>query len=86
MAEPEHLAEKRHRGRPPLAVRPIRFRINLWLRPGEDDDLITYFSQIAIGRRPSVVKSALRSGGMQTGPLVAETEDDDKDFAANFLS
>jgi hypothetical protein len=80
------VANKKRRGRPPLTARPIRFRINLWLRPGEDDDLITYFSQIAIGRRPSVVKSALRAGGMQAGPLAGEAEDDDQDFAAGFLS
>jgi hypothetical protein len=80
------VAEKRRRGRPPLPARPQRVRIHLWLRPGEDDDLIAFFRQVPLGRRPSAIKTALRTGGMQSDALTAAGEDDDQDFAATFLN
>ena len=47
-----------------LEQRPIIVQVKLSLRPGEDDDLITFFSQVPERLRVAAVKQALRSGGM----------------------
>ena len=67
-------------------MRPQRVRIHLWLRPGEDDDLIEFFRQVPLGRRPSAIKAALRTGGMQADGLAMAGDDDDREFVAGFLS
>ena len=67
------------RGRPPSTVKPIIVRVALYLRPGEDDDLIEFFAPIPIRLRASAVKQALRSGSLPTAlnelPSDAEVED-----------
>ena len=67
------------RGRPPASVQPIVVRVALYLRPGEDDDLIAFFAPIPIRLRTSAVKQALRAGSLPTAlnevPSDAEVED-----------
>jgi hypothetical protein len=67
------------RGRPPSSVQPIIVRVALYLRPGEDDDLIEFFAPIPIRLRTSAVKQALRAGSLPTAlnevPSDAEVED-----------
>jgi hypothetical protein len=50
--------------RPRLAQRPIKVQVNMNLRPGEDDDLISFFEHVPLRLRVAAVKQALRSGGM----------------------
>jgi len=51
-------------------------RIELHLRPGEDDDLIEFFSSLGRGRaRTSAVIAALR-GGIPRGSVVSMTIDE----------
>jgi hypothetical protein len=69
-----------------LAVPSIYVHLSLRLRPGEDDDLIKFFSQIPLRRRPSALKAALRAGGMSADTTRVAEADDDKDFAAGFLA
>lgn len=64
-------------GRPRLDVNVYRFHINLTLRKGEDDDLITFFSTIPSRRRVAAVKMALRSGNMQLA-MTADLPDDEE--------
>lgn len=62
------------RGRPRLADRPVSIRIHLRLRPGEDDDLLAFFTRYAPRQRAIALKSALRAGRLSavTAPAVAE--------------
>lgn len=48
--------------RPKLAVLVRRYYINLTLREGEDDDLITFLEHVPIRQRVRAIKSALRAG------------------------
>ena len=66
-------------GRPRLAVPVYRFHINLTLREGEDDDLITFFRTIPSRRRVAALKVALRSGNMQR--LIDANLPDDEELA-----
>lgn len=67
------------RGRPPSTVKPIVVRVALYLRPGEDDDLIAFFTPLPLRLRSSALKQALRSGQLPTTlnevPSDAEVED-----------
>ncbi len=49
-------------GRPPTRIRPFVVRVALYLRPGEDDDLIAFFTPLPVALRASAVKQGLRSG------------------------
>ncbi len=64
------------RGRPPACVKPVRVRVALSLRPGEDDDLLEFFAAIPIRLRASAVKQALRSGQLTSpsGDLPSDDE------------
>lgn len=64
-------------GRPRLDANVHRFHINLTLREGEDDDLITFFSTIPGRRRVAAVKMALRSGNMQLAMAADLPEDEE---------
>ena len=50
--------------RPKLNCQVRRFYINLTLRKGEDDDLITFFTHIPEGQRVKAIKLALRTGNL----------------------
>ena len=65
------------RGRPVSTTPVVECHIHLRLRQGEDDDLIQFLAALPNGRRAQALKAALRSGGMQTGPLVVDTVDDE---------
>ena len=60
--------------RPRLAQPSIRVEIGLRLRPGEDDDLITYFDGMPARKRAAMVKSALRGAGMQAAASDANAD------------
>ena len=72
-------------GRPRLVLPSIYFHLSLRLRPGEDDDLIEFFSLIPLRRRAGALKAALRAGGMSAGMAQTGGVDDDADMAAGFL-
>jgi hypothetical protein len=55
---------KRGPGRPTNEVETIRVHIQLSLRPGRDDDLITFFAALPRGYRASAVMAAMRSGDL----------------------
>jgi len=74
------------RGRPPSAVKPIVVRVALYLRPGEDDDLIEFFAPIPIRLRASAVKQALRSGQLPTALNEVPTDDEVEDALDNLLA
>lgn len=66
--------------RPRLAVRPVRQKLTLCLRPGEDDDLIAYLNQaqaegVALAQ---AVIAAMRRGGLteSTSMSAADIDDD----------
>jgi hypothetical protein len=67
------------RGRPPSTVKPVIVRVALYLRPGEDDDLIKFFASLPLRLRSSALKQALRSGQLPMTldevPLDDEVED-----------
>lgn len=64
-------------GRPRLDVNVHRFHVNLTLREGEDDDLITFFSSIPDRHRVAAIKMALRSGNMQLA-MATDLPDDEE--------
>jgi hypothetical protein len=64
------------RGRPPSRVKPIVVRVALYLRPGEDDDLIEFFAPIPIRLRSSALKHGLRAGCL-TSPIADLPSDED---------
>jgi hypothetical protein len=72
------------RGRPPASVQPIVVRVALYLRPGEDDDLIAFFTPVPVKLRASAVKQALRSGRL-TLPLAGLPSDEDVEDALDRL-
>jgi hypothetical protein len=51
--------------RPKSEIRPVIVRVELRLRPGEDEDLIAFFAPVPVNLRSSAVKQALRSGKLQ---------------------
>jgi hypothetical protein len=57
-------------------AQPTIVQVKLTLRPGEDDDLISFFQACPDRLRVASVKQALRNGGLSfTGE--SETSDDD---------
>ena len=50
--------------RPRLLIPSLQVNVKFHLRPGEDDDLIRFFADLPPRQRATVVKVALRSGGM----------------------
>ena len=74
------------RGRPPSAVKPIVVRVALYLRPGEDDDLIEFFAPIPIRLRASAVKQALRSGQLPATLNEVPSDDEVEDALDNLLA
>lgn len=71
------------RGRPRLPAPTRQVHVTLSLRPGEDDDLIDFFSVIPERMRASAIKTALRSGNAITrthGQAGIEMEEDLGDF------
>lgn len=48
----------------PKLDKPVTIQVKLTLRPGSDDDLISYFAALPVMLRAASVKQALRSGGM----------------------
>ena len=73
-------------GRPRLALPSVYFHLSLRLRPGEDDDLIEFLSQVPLRRRASALKTALRAGGLSVDIARVAAGDDDTDFATGFLA
>jgi hypothetical protein len=63
-------------GRPLLAIPTRLVRITLSLRPGEDDDLLAFFSRLPPGGRAQAVVTALRQGGMGEKTAVGGTLDE----------
>jgi hypothetical protein len=64
--------------RPSLPQKSVVVRVALFLRPGEDDDLIEFFASIPVDLRASALKLALRSGKMQVNLAeLAELPSDD---------
>jgi hypothetical protein len=63
-------------GRPRSLVQPVIVRVALYLRPGEDDDLIRFFQPIPVRLRASAVKQALRSGKLQVNLDDLPSDDD----------
>jgi hypothetical protein len=64
--------------RPRLAVRPIRQKVTLCLRPGEDDDLIAYLSQAqAQGTALAQAIIAAMRGGLITAITSTDGFDDE---------
>ncbi len=49
-------------GRPKQDPPSVVVRLALTLRPGEDDDLLSFFQRVPAGLRPAAVKQALRNG------------------------
>ena len=67
----------RRRGRPrsARAAAAVVVPLKLRLYPGEDDDLIAFFEGLPAGLRAAGVKSALRSGQLDSG-AVGPAEDE----------
>lgn len=65
------------RGRPPslraASARVVNIKLRLY--PGEDDDLVAFFSRIPERLRAVCVKAALRSGS-QPGTVLCDAEQD----------
>jgi hypothetical protein len=65
--------------RPRLAVRPVRQKLTLCLRPGEDDDLIAYLNQAQVEgvALAQAVIAAMRGGLTETTSMsVADIDED----------
>lgn len=62
-------------GRPRLPP-AVCVGIKLTLRPGPDDDLLTFFARIPPAQRAAAVCRALRAGGMPTLQVGPAAEDD----------
>ena len=50
--------------RPRAETPALIVQVKLSLRPGEDDDLLSFFERVPARLRAAAVKQALRSGGM----------------------
>ncbi len=73
------------RGRPISVVKPIIVRVALYLRPGEDDDLIAFFAPLPIRVRSSAVKQALRTGQLPTALDEVPSDDEVEDALDRLL-
>ncbi len=58
------------RGRPRLPEQAVVLNLKLRLRPGVDDDLIAFFSQVPLRHRAGAAKAAMRSGNLGAAVLV----------------
>jgi hypothetical protein len=74
------------RGRPPSSVKPIVVRVALYLRPGDDDDLIQFFSPLPLRLRSSALKQALRSGQLPTTLDEVPSDDEVEDALDNLIA
>ncbi len=74
------------RGRPPSRVKPIVVRVALYLRPGEDDDLIKFFAPLPLRLRSSALKQALRSGQLPTTLDEVPSDDEVEDALDNLIA
>ena len=63
--------------RPSLPQKSVVVRVALFLRPGEDDDLIDFFASIPVELRASALKQALRTGKLEISSLAELPSDDD---------
>ncbi|MBP7692252.1 MAG: hypothetical protein KA764_10060 [Anaerolineales bacterium] len=63
------------RGRPRLEKGAVLVRLNLRLRPGEDDDLIAFLTGTPARRRVQAVKIALRAGGLAAHSAAVDGDD-----------
>ena len=59
----------------PRRTEVIVVPLKLWLIPGRDDDLITYFQRIPSGQRAAAVLRAMR-GGLQNQPAVPTEQEE----------
>lgn len=57
------------RGRPRLPEQAVVVNLKLRLRPGVDDDLITFFARIPPRFRAAAAKVAMRSGNLATAAV-----------------
>jgi hypothetical protein len=73
------------RGRPPSCVKPVVVRVALYLRPGEDDDLIAFFTPVPVRLRASAVKQALRSGRLNLSIADLPSDEDVEDALDRLL-
>jgi len=74
---------RRGRPRSARAASAILVRVKLRLYPGEDDDLIAFFNEIAPGNRAATVKGALRS---RVSASASNPSSDDEDILASLAS
>ena len=74
------------RGRPSSSVKPIVVRVALYLRPGEDDDLIAFFAPLPLRLRSSALKQALRSGQLPTTLDEVPSDDEVEDALDNLIA
>lgn len=58
------------RGRPRLPEQAVVLNLKLRLRPGVDDDLIAFFSQVPLRYRAGAAKTAMRSGNLTAAVLI----------------
>jgi hypothetical protein len=65
------------RGRPVFKGQSWDCQVHMRLRVGEDDDLIAFLQHIPARRRVSAIKSALRSGKMNSTWTDMGKSDDD---------
>ncbi len=72
-------------GRPRSLVQPVIVRVALYLRPGEDDDLIRFFEPVPVRLRAGAVKQALRSGKLQINLTDLPSDDDIEDALDSLL-
>lgn len=65
------------RGRPAYVNPSIVVNVKLYLIPGEDDDLIQWFTQIPPGMRARCVMAGLRGASLDTVVLEGLPDDDE---------
>lgn len=73
------------RGRQPLACERVEINLHVWLRRGEDDDLIQFFESIPPRQRVTALKIALRAGGMRLPDAALNADESIDDLAAELL-
>jgi len=66
------MARKNKRGRPKQNKPAVTFLVRLWLKPGEDDDLIAAFGSVSAGSLGKVAKLLMRNG------IVPVSDEEDK--------
>ena len=71
--------------RPLLPQKSVVVRVALFLRPGEDDDVIDFFASIPVELRASALKQALRSGQLHVNLTELPSDDDIEESLDNLL-